>query len=185
MQVITPVLTPAARQRRGLGEPQWRNSKLKVVGNSHRKTRLFGSAQQCESTLLLGKEGANLIKTRLKGIDLIFETSPALFAPKGIDLGTLSLLSDLDFGKGDKVLDLGCGYGVVGIFAAKLVGEENVVMVDIKQAAVELSKRNAALNGVSGIKLIQSDGFANLDEKGFNRLSIGGKMYLVTKRKKW
>lgn len=150
-----------------------------------------------------------MIKTCIKGIDLILETSPDLFSPKGIDLGTMSMLSVVDFQKGDKVLDLGCGYGVVGILAAKLVGEKNVIMVDVEQEAVGLSKRNSALNGVPGVKVIRSDGFANLSEKcftlilsnppyhsdfsvaktfvekGFNRLNLGGKMYMVTKRKEW
>ena len=40
------------------------------------------------------------------------------------------MLSLVDFEKGDKVLDLGCGWGVVGILAAKLIGPESVVMVD-------------------------------------------------------
>lgn len=150
-----------------------------------------------------------MIKTSIKGIDLIFGTSPDLFSPQGIDLGTLSMLSVVDFQKGDKVLDLGCGYGVVGILAAKIIGEQNVIMVDIDQVAVDVSKENAALNGVPGIKVIQSDGFTNLAEtnfslilsnppyhtnfsvaktfieKGFNRLSIGGKLYMVTKRREW
>ena len=150
-----------------------------------------------------------MIKTNIKGVDLVFETSKSLFSPRAIDLGTLSMLSVVEFGENEKVLDLGCGYGVVGILAAKIVGEENVVMLDIDEEAVKLAQKNALLNGVPGVKTIQSDGFTNLDEKdftlilcnppyhtdfsvakvfiekGFNRLCIGGRMYMVTKRKKW
>ncbi len=150
-----------------------------------------------------------MIKTKIKGIDFVFETNDRVFSPKDIDLGTLSMLSVVDFQQTDKVLDLGCGYGVVGILAAKIVGEDNVVMIDIDEDAIKLSKKNACLNNVSGIKILKSNGFANLDEKdftlilsnppyhadfsvakmfiekGFNRLCIGGKMYMVTKRKKW
>lgn len=149
-----------------------------------------------------------MIKTNIKGIDLIFETSTGVFSPKDIDLGTLSMLSLVDFQKNDKVLDLGCGYGIVGIWAARIVGEENVVMVDIDEEAVELSLKNSSLNNVQ-VKTLKSDGFTNLDEKdftlilsnppyhtdfsvartfiekGFNRLRIGGRMYMVTKRKGW
>lgn len=46
------------------------------------------------------------------------------------------MLSVIDFENDDKVLDLGCGYGVVGILAAKLIGAENVVMVDVDETAV-------------------------------------------------
>ena len=150
-----------------------------------------------------------MIKTNIKGVDLVFETSKSLFSPRAIDLGTLSMLSVVEFGENEMVLDLGCGYGVVGILAAKIVGEENVVMLDIDEEAVKLAQKNALLNGVPGVKTIQSDGFTNLDEKdftlilcnppyhtdfsvakvfiekGFNRLCIGGRMYMVTKRKKW
>jgi len=150
-----------------------------------------------------------VIKTKIKGIDLVFETSKGLFSPKDIDLGTLSMLSVVEFEENEKVLDLGCGYGVVGILAAKIVGEENVVMIDINEEAVKLSQKNASLNNVQGVKILKSDGFTNLDEKdftlilsnppyhtdfsvaktfiekGFNRLCTGGRMYMVTKRKKW
>ena len=64
-----------------------------------------------------------MIKTNIKGIDLVFETSKSLFSPRAVDLGTLSMLSLVEFGENEKVLDLGCGYGVVGILAAKIVGK--------------------------------------------------------------
>ena len=48
-----------------------------------------------------------MIKTDIKGIDLIFETSAGVFSPRDIDLGTLSMLSVVDFQETDKVLDLG------------------------------------------------------------------------------
>lgn len=150
-----------------------------------------------------------MIRTNIKGIDLVFETSKNVFSPKSIDQGTLSMLSVVEFKESDKILDLGCGYGVVGILVAKIIGENNVVMVDVDEEAVQLSRKNASLNGVEGIKIVQSGGFDNLHEKdftmilsnppyhtdfsipkkfiekGFNRLSIGGKMYMVTKRKEW
>lgn len=149
------------------------------------------------------------IKTNVKNTDLQFHTSEQLFSPTGIDKGTLSMLSVMDFKETDKVLDLGCGYGVVGILAAKFTDPSQVVMSDKESLAVEFAKKNAVLNGVDGIKIIQSDGFKNIDdkeftlilsnppyhtdfsvakefiEKGFNRLCIGGHMYIVTKRKDW
>ncbi len=107
------------------------------------------------------------------------------------------------------MLDLGCGYGIVGVFLAKVIGSTNVVMTDIDERAIELSRENIVLNDVHGIRLYQSDGFENITEndftmilsnppyhadfsvpkefiqKGFNRLTVGGKMYMVTKRKDW
>lgn len=150
-----------------------------------------------------------MIKTILKDIELTFETSKDLFSPKAIDLGTEFMLSKVVFAEEDKVLDLGCGYGVVGILAAKIIGPENVVMVDVNQEAIKISKVNSEANNVSEIKIFESDGLSNVNdfdftvilsnppyhvdfsvpknfiEKGFNRLKMGGKMYMVTKRKEW
>jgi len=145
----------------------------------------------------------------IKGVELVFETINTCFSPLGIDKGTLAMISATDFTAEDKLLDLGCGYGVVGIYAAKKIGEQNVIMSDTDSQCVELSKKNAEANGVGGVKIIQSDGFGNITEKdftlilsnppyhsdfsvpkhfiekGFNRLKIGGKMLMVTKRKDW
>ena len=150
-----------------------------------------------------------MITETLNGVSLIFKTEPSMFSPQSIDKGTLAMLSAVGFSKTDKVLDLGCGYGIVGIYAAKLIGEHNIIMSDIDAACVELAKRNAETNGVGGVSVIQSDGFSNIQdtdfslilsnppyhsdfsipkhfiEKGFNRLMIGGKMFMVTKRKDW
>lgn len=149
------------------------------------------------------------IKTEIKGVDLTLETSGSLFSPGSIDLGTLAMLSEIEFDGQSKVLDLGCGYGVVGILAAKIIGEENVVMCDVSNEAVALAQKNAALNGVENIKIICSNGFENVDEinfslilsnppyhedfsvakgfieNGFKALRTGGQMVMVTKRLLW
>ena len=138
-----------------------------------------------------------------------FETSPELFSPKNLDRGTEAMLSTVSFEAGQKVLDLGCGYGVVGILAAKIVGAENVVMTDIEPTAVKMARSNAKLNQVAAVKIIQSDGLNDHHEmnfdwilsnppyhkdfsiaknfimKGFNRLKIGGRMVMVTRRRLW
>ena len=150
-----------------------------------------------------------MIKANIKNIDMKFETSNEVFSPQNVDRGTLAMLSVVDFNSNDKILDLGCGYGVVGILAAKIIGSDNVVLADIDSNAVSLAKENIILNNVKGIKLYHSNGFKEIDEKnftmilsnppyhadfsvpkefiekGFNRLQIGGKMYMVTKRKDW
>ncbi len=145
----------------------------------------------------------------INGITLTFETNGCVFSPSAVDRGTLAMLSQARIEPDEKLLDLGCGYGAVGIYAAKLIGEENVWMSDIDENCVELAKINAARNGVGGISVIQSDGFTGLDEKdytlilsnppyqsdfslakhfivkGFNRLALGGEMMMVTKRLEW
>jgi 16S rRNA (guanine1207-N2)-methyltransferase len=63
-------------------------------------------------------------------VTLRLETEPGLFSPQRADAGTLAMLSLISFELGDKILDLGCGYGLVGILAAHHVDAGRVVMVD-------------------------------------------------------
>lgn len=65
-----------------------------------------------------------------------------------------------------KVLDMGCGYGVIGITISKLCGEvSKVVMCDINNRAVDLSKRNVINNKVVNAEVIASNGFENVNDK--------------------
>ncbi len=150
-----------------------------------------------------------MIHANVAGIELRFETEPSLFSPKKPDQGTLAMLSRIKFEPSDKILDLGCGYGLVGIYAAKVIGGDLVWMLDNDRTAIEYAAKNLALNGIDGANVVLSDGFRDLREtnftkiicnppyhvdfsvpkhfieKGFNRLELGGAMYLVTKRRTW
>ena len=142
-------------------------------------------------------------------VELKFQTNDKVFSPKAIDIGTISMLSKVDFVPTDKVLDLGCGYGFVGIYAGQFICPSQVTMSDISDDALILAKENIALNNVNGIKVVKSNGLDNIVdsgftlilanppyhedfsvpknyiEKGYKKLAMGGKMYLVTKRKEW
>src|SRR5512140_2398425 len=111
-----------------------------------------------------------MIRTTIKGIDLVFETSPGVFSPESIDAGTLAMLSVAEFRPEDKVLDLGCGYGAVGLLAARLIGPETVVLIAHDEEAVALATRNAALNRVAAVKVLRSDGFRDLSDTGFTMI---------------
>ena len=149
------------------------------------------------------------IEEQVQGIDLVLNTNEEVFSPTAVDKGTRAMLSFVEFKENDKVLDLGCGCGVVGILAAKQIGADNVVMCDVSENAVQLSKQNAAANGVAGVTIRRSDGLKEISEKdftlilsnppyhtdfavakgfiedGFKKLAIGGKMVMVTKRLDW
>ena len=155
------------------------------------------------------ERGVRLLSAEYEGHRVTLETRAGLFSPEHIDRGTLAMLSHAEIMPGMRIMDLGCGYGVVGILAAKIVGEENVFMSDVDPVAVEVSRRNAVRNGVGNISICLSDGFQSVDatgfdiilsnppyqtdfsvakgfiEKGFNRLKIGGRLYMVTKRCEW
>ncbi len=151
----------------------------------------------------------SLIAVEIMGQRLELETQPGLFSPGHADRGTLAMLSCARFEPGMRVMDLGCGCGIVGILAARICGEENVILSDIDPLAVETARRNAARNGVPGARVVESDGFSRVDatgfdlilsnppyqsdfsvakgfiEKGFNRLKPGGTLWMVTKRREW
>ena len=80
------------------------------------------------------------------------------------------MLSVVEFDANDRVLDLGCGYGVVGILAARLLGPKQVVMIDSNDEAVSLARRNAARNGVSEVVIQQSHGFEDTRETHFTKI---------------
>src|ERR1700674_4309243 len=112
----------------------------------------------------------SMINASVAGIDLRFETEASLFSPTKLDRGSLAMLSCISFAPNDKVLDLGCGYGLIGIYAAKGIGAERVWMVDNDQTAAEYAAKNLAVNGVRGVSIVLSDGFRELRETSFTKI---------------
>jgi len=89
------------------------------------------------------------IKDRIRGFDLEFYSGSGVFSKKKVDFGTKVLAENMILNKKELVLDMGCGYGVLGIIAAKL--NCKVVMRDINKRACELAEMNLKLNNVKGI----------------------------------
>lgn len=78
-----------------------------------------------------------------------FETDAGVFSRDALDEGTRLLLDAVTPLISGKVLDLGCGWGAVGIILSKLHPDCVITMIDINQRACGLAERNAGLNGVS------------------------------------
>jgi len=92
-----------------------------------------------------------------------FITDAGVFSKSGVDFASDILLRRLPELSG-RVLDLGCGFGCIGIVLAKLYGEKiDVTMSDINARAVELTGKNAKKNGVNA-EIVQSDGFERIPE---------------------
>ena len=65
--------------------------------------------------------GDNLVFTEyIDDTAFSFKTTGSVFSPKSIDKGTLAMLSVVELSSDDYILDLGCGYGVVGIILGKI-----------------------------------------------------------------
>ena len=97
------------------------------------------------------------VAVRALGNELAFVTDAGVFSRDGLDRGTEVLLEALPPLSG-RVLDLGCGWGAVGVALGKRYPALEIVMTDVNSRAVELSRRNAEANGVRA-RVLQGDGF--------------------------
>ncbi len=100
-----------------------------------------------------------------RGHPLAFTTDSGVFSRLALDRGTEELLAALPPLSGD-VLDLGCGYGAIGVALAAANPGARVVMADINTRAVALAAQNAARNSVAAETLV-SDGFSALLPRTF------------------
>ena len=105
------------------------------------------------------------IEIALKGNNLKFSTGSGVFSIGKIDKGTYLLIEKCIIQPDWEVLDLGCGYGPVGISIAKAFPSTSVLMTDINQRAIKLSRMNIKINNIQNIKTKQSDLYDNIPEK--------------------
>lgn len=102
------------------------------------------------------------IDTVLFGQKFIFYSDNGVFCKDRLDFGTRLLLESLPLESIlGKVLDVGCGYGPIGISISKVTKSE-VVMCDINRRALHLAKMNVGANKVD-VDVIESDGYSNID----------------------
>ena len=95
----------------------------------------------------------------LKGQHLNFHTTWGTFSPREIDAGTVMLLDYMEFRETDDCLDLGCGYGPIGMTMARLAPQGRTLMVDRDFIAVEYANANIARNGITNAEAQLSNGF--------------------------
>lgn len=94
------------------------------------------------------------------GVEAEFLTDAGVFSRDGLDTGTRALLEALPEPAG-RVLDLGCGWGAVGVLLGKRWPKAEIVMTDINRRAAELARHNLAQNGVTA-QVFDGDGFENV-----------------------
>jgi len=141
----------------------------------------------------------------LRGRALHLYSTWGLFSPREIDEGTRLLLDHIEVAPGDDCLDLGCGYGPIGLTLAALAPAGQTLMLDKDFIAVDYANRNAARNGLGNARAQLSNGFAQIDptlrfdliasnipakvgkellaillHDAYARLRPGGRLYLVT-----
>lgn len=87
------------------------------------------------------------LKVTLLGTPMRFLTDAGVFSKKMVDYGSQVLLNTLDLESGKTLLDVGCGYGPLGLTLGKVLGIKPT-LIDINRRAIELAKKNAELNQV-------------------------------------
>lgn len=97
----------------------------------------------------LRKGKRRYISLFIHGYTFEFLTYSSLFSGREVDIGTKLLLENIKLPDEGNVLDIGCGYGVIGIVLAKINPRLTVYMVDINDLAIKTAKYNAQLNSVS------------------------------------
>lgn len=112
------------------------------------------------------------IDYRQNGINFRFVTDTNVFSRSDIDKGTdlmleaaIADIKERGAHKGERLLDLGCGYGVVSTVMKSVFMGFTVTAVDVNNRAVALTKENAELNRVSLKKAVASDVLSALDEE--------------------
>jgi 16S rRNA (guanine1207-N2)-methyltransferase len=93
------------------------------------------------------------VRTCLKGKQFEFTTASSVFSVKHIDLGTRVLIENMQLPEHGNVLDVGCGYGAVGIAAAKLNPALHLVLTDVNRRAVLLARQNAEKNHTPNVEV--------------------------------
>ncbi len=144
------------------------------------------------------------LKVTLLGQSFTFLTDSGVFSKKMVDYGSQILLNTLNFEKGKTLLDLGCGYGPLGISLAKVQGVKPT-MVDINNRAIDLAKQNAQKNGVEA-DIFQSNIYEKINgtfdyiisnppiragkqvvhtiiSESINYLKVGGNLTIVIQKK--
>lgn len=111
------------------------------------------SAEHYFATIPKSKAKFGIVRTRLRGESFEFLTASSVFSKKRVDLGTRLLIDAMVLPETGAVLDVGCGYGAVGIVAAASNALLHVVMTDVNMRAVHLARQNVEINKVNNAEV--------------------------------
>lgn len=112
------------------------------------------------------------LKSNIKNVDytyygklLNYQVDLGVFSKDRVDFGTNVLLQSLPTFSSEKILDVGCGYGVIGVAIAKVYPNCEVMMCDVNLRAIALTDKNIKLNNVKNANVIESNVYEKITEK--------------------
>ncbi|MBC7289231.1 MAG: class I SAM-dependent methyltransferase [Armatimonadetes bacterium] len=110
------------------------------------------------------------VNVRLRGLNFAITTDRGVFSYGEIDPGTAVLIKEIEIPEGGEVLDLGCGYGIIGIVVAMLQPSCRVTMVDTNLRACRLALENARSLGLRNVEVVAGDARYVLAGRRFNAI---------------
>lgn len=111
-----------------------------------------------------------VVETTLRGKPFRFVTDAGVFSREGVDFGSRLLIEHVQLPDDARVLDMGCGWGPIGIALSFAVPRGKVTLADVNARALALARENARLNGAGGIDVVESDLFAGLAGQTFTHI---------------
>lgn len=110
-------------------------------------------------------------QTHIKGIPFQFKTDRGVFSKDDVDFGSRVLIETFENPPiSGPILDVGCGWGAIGLALAKLFPEKTVHMVDINERALDLAKENAERNKIKNVHIYKSNAFENIQNTEFSAI---------------
>lgn len=106
----------------------------------------------------------------VRGVRLSLLSDRGVFSHGQVDRGTRVLAETMQLPPHGEVLDLGCGYGVLGLVVAKLSPEVHITLVDVNERAVALAEENLRRNNITNAEVICGDAPAALGERKFDTI---------------
>ena len=104
----------------------------------------------------------------LCGQPFTFHATWGIFSPREIDEGSRMLLDYMEINESDDCLDLGCGYGPIGMTMARLAPKGKTLLVDKDFVAVDYANKNIQVNGITNAEACLSNGLAGVGQRQFD-----------------
>ena len=114
------------------------------------------------------KEDKKTIFFELSNIRIKLITDSGVFSRNNVDFGSQLLLKNINLKNPKTIIDMGCGYGILGLYLSKKYPEAKVFLYDINEKAVELTKDNAEINDVHNVFA----GVSNLFDKATKKADL-------------
>jgi 16S rRNA G1207 methylase RsmC len=116
------------------------------------------------------------IKAAICGFDFIFKSASGIFSAREIDRASKLLIEKADLPKSGKILDLGCGYGLIGVVAAKLCKDCFVILTDINKRAVKVANDNLKSNRIKNAEVRQGNVYEPVSDEKFDAILLNPPM---------